>query len=107
LSAYRVRLETAAGAFATLGALAPWEALQAAGWSEDHAAYVAGGLLTVAALVALAVRHAQFAQKSFHIAMYNETFRLSAFLRDFAFFALTLVTLAAALLVYILITEGQ
>lgn len=97
---HRIRLHTAAGAFATLLAMIPWKVLQASGMAEERAASIAGALLAVTAVVAFAARNTPFAQKSFFVPAYREAFEVRAFLRSFAAYAFTMLALAIGLWIY-------
>jgi hypothetical protein len=94
LSAYRVPADTAAGGFATLIVLLPWEICQAAGMHEEPATYLAAGLLLVMTFAALVLRRSSVAQRSYHLSFFGEDFRVASFLLAFALFALAELVLA-------------
>jgi len=94
LSAYRVPVDTAAGGFATLIILVPWEICQGAGMREESATYLSAGLLLVMAFGALVLRRAPMAQKSYSLTLLDERFRIHDFLLAFALFALAELILA-------------
>lgn len=105
-SVNRTRVDTAAGGFATLAALAPWEILKVAGLSEEHAWYIAGAMLGIAAIVAFAVRNATFAQRSFDLPPFRETFEVRRFLCAFALFAFAELALVGGVFVWLLASSS-
>lgn len=94
---HRIRVHTAAGAFATLLIMIPWKLLHAGGMPEERAASIAAVMLALAAVVALAMRRAPFARKSFDMPVFRETFEVTAFLRAFASYAFVLIALGVGL----------
>jgi hypothetical protein len=94
VSAYRIPVDTAAGGFATLIVLLPWEVWQAAGMHELPATYLGAGLLLVMALGALLLRRSSVAQQSYRVPFFGEDFRIASFLLAFALFALAELVLA-------------
>jgi hypothetical protein len=61
---------------------------------EESATCLSAGLLLGMSLGALLLRRAPMAQKSYHLTFFDERFRVHAFLRAFALFALTELILA-------------
>jgi len=101
VSAHRLPAHTAAGGFATLVVMVPWKILEACGLPEGRAAALSAGLLLMAAIAALALRRAPFAQKQFPLKLYRETFQLSMFLQAFGIFALAELALVGGLYLFL------
>jgi hypothetical protein len=88
MSYSRQRVDTVAGCFATLPVLLPFRRLQSLLGSELGAALATAACLLVLSALAFGLSQRAWARdKSYPMKVFNESFEVSGFLRDFAFFA--------------------